>query len=103
MKEYRTITSIAGPLVFVEKTEPVGYMELVNVILEDGTVKRGQVLDTSEKLVALQVFETTAGIDRNSKIRFTGEVIKMPVSTEILGRILSGSGEPLDGGPEIVP
>jgi V/A-type H+/Na+-transporting ATPase subunit B len=103
MKEYRTITSIAGPLVFVEKTEPVGYMELVNVILADGTVKRGQVLDTSEKLVALQVFETTAGIDRNSKIRFTGEVIKMPVSTEILGRILSGSGEPLDGGPEIVP
>lgn len=103
MKEYRTITSIAGPLVFVEKTEPVGYMELVNVILADGTVKRGQVLDTSEKLVALQVFETTAGIDRHSKIRFTGEVIKMPVSTEILGRILSGSGEPLDGGPEIVP
>ena len=103
MKEYRTITSIAGPLVFVEKTEPVGYMELVNVILEDGTVKRGQVLDTSEKLVAIQVFETTAGIDRRSKIRFTGEVIKMPVSTDILGRILSGSGEPLDGGPEIVP
>jgi len=103
MKEYRTITSIAGPLVFVEKTEPVGYMELVNVILADGTVKRGQVLDTSEKLVALQVFETTAGIDDTRKYGFTGEVIKMPVSTEILGRILSGSGEPLDGGPEIVP
>jgi V/A-type H+-transporting ATPase subunit B len=103
MKEYRTITSIAGPLVFVEKTEPVGYMELVNVILDDGTIKRGQVLDTSEKLVALQVFETTAGIDTHSRIRFTGEVIKMPVSKEILGRILSGSGEPLDGGPEIVP
>jgi len=103
MKEYRTITSIAGPLVFVEKTEPVGYMELVNVILDDGTVKRGQVLDTSEKLVAIQVFETTAGIDTHSRIRFTGEVIKMPVSKEILGRILSGAGEPLDGGPEIVP
>src|SRR5674476_1134367 len=103
MKEYRTITSIAGPLVFVEKTEPVGYMELVNIILDDGTIKRGQVLDTSEKLVAIQVFETTAGIDTHSRIRFTGEVIKMPVSKEILGRILSGSGEPLDGGPEIVP
>jgi len=103
MKEYRTITKIAGPLVFVEKTEPVGYMELVNVILADGTIKRGQVLDTSEKLVAIQIFETTAGIDRHSKIRFTGEVIKMPVSKEILGRILSGSGDPLDGGPEIIP
>ncbi|MGZ4903267.1 MAG: ATP synthase subunit B [Halobacteriota archaeon] len=103
MKEYKTITKVAGPLVFVEKTEPVGYMELVNVILADGTVKRGQVLDTSEKLVAIQVFETTAGIDLESKIRFTGDVFKMPVSKDMLGRILSGSGDPLDGGPEIIP
>ncbi|MGZ4902441.1 MAG: V-type ATP synthase subunit B [Halobacteriota archaeon] len=103
MKEYKTITKVAGPLVFVEKTEPVGYMELVNVVLTDGTVKRGQVLDTSEKLVAIQVFETTAGIDLESKIRFTGEVFKMPVSKDMLGRILSGSGDPLDGGPEIIP
>lgn len=103
MKEYKTITKVAGPLVFVEKTEPVGYMELVNVILTDGTVKRGQVLDTSEKLIAIQIFETTAGIDRESKVRFTGEVFKMPVAKEMLGRILSGSGDPLDGGPEIIP
>ena len=26
-KEYHTISQIAGPLVFVEKTEPVGYQE----------------------------------------------------------------------------
>ncbi len=103
MKEYKTITHVAGPLVFVEKTEPVGYMELVNVILTDGTVKRGQVLDTSEKLIAIQIFETTAGIDRESKVRFTGEVFKMPVSKDMLGRILSGSGDPLDGGPEVIP
>ncbi len=103
MKEYKTITQVAGPLVFVEKTEPVGYMELVNVVLTDGTIKRGQVLDTSEKLIAIQVFETTAGIDLESKIRFTGEVFKMPVSKDMLGRILSGSGDPLDGGPEIIP
>jgi len=48
MKEYRTITKIAGPLVFVEKTEPIAYQELVNVVLSDGTIKRGQVLDTSD-------------------------------------------------------
>jgi V/A-type H+-transporting ATPase subunit B len=41
MKEYRTITRIAGPLLFVEKTEPVGYGELVNIILSDGSLKRG--------------------------------------------------------------
>jgi V/A-type H+-transporting ATPase subunit B len=103
MKEYRTISKIAGPLVFVEKTEPIGYGELVNIVTFDGTIKRGQVLDTSDNLVVVQVFETTAGIGRDSGVRFTGETIKMPVGKEMLGRILSGGGKPIDGGPEIVP
>jgi len=103
MKEYRTVAQIAGPLVFVEKTEPVGYSELVNIVTADGTVKRGQVLDTSDEIVVVQVFETTAGIGRDSGIRFTGETIKMPVGKDMLGRILSGGGKPIDGGPEIVP
>jgi len=103
MKEYRTINKIAGPLLFVEKTEPIGYGELVNIILFDGTVKRGQVLDTSDNLVVVQVFETTAGIGKDSGVRFTGETIKMPVGKDMLGRILSGGGKPIDGGPEIVP
>jgi V/A-type H+/Na+-transporting ATPase subunit B len=103
MKEYRTITKIAGPLVFVEKTEPIMYGELVNIVLSNGQTKRGQVLDTSDNLVVVQVFETTAGIGRDSGVRFTGETIKMPVGKEMLGRILSGGGKPIDGGPEIVP
>ena len=103
MKEYRTINKIAGPLLFVERTEPIGYGELVNIILFDGSVKRGQVLDTSDELVVVQVFESTAGIGRDSGVRFTGETIKMPVGREMLGRILSGGGKPIDGGPEILP
>jgi V/A-type H+-transporting ATPase subunit B len=103
MKEYRTISKIAGPLVFVEKTEPIAYGELVNIVLADGTTKRGQVLDTSDELVVVQIFETTAGIGRDSGVRFTGETIKMPVGREMLGRILSGGGKPIDGGPDIVP
>ncbi|NLD56637.1 MAG: V-type ATP synthase subunit B [Methanomicrobiales archaeon] len=103
MKEYRTINKIAGPLVFVEKTEPVAYQELVNIVLYDGTIKRGQVLDTSDELVVVQIFETTTGIGKDSGVRFTGETIKMPVGRDMLGRILSGGGKPIDGGPEIVP
>jgi len=102
-KEYYTITDIAGPLVFVENTEPVGYGELVHIQLPDGSTKRAQVLDTSKDMVVVQVFEGTAAIDRASGVKFLGETIKLPVSKEILGRILSGAGEPLDGGPPIVP
>ncbi len=102
-KEYKTITQIAGPLVFVEKTEPIGFNEIAIVRQPDGTEKKGQVLDTSDDIVVIQVFEGTSGIERGSGARFLGETMKMPVSKDMLGRILSGSGEPLDGGPPIIP
>lgn len=103
MKEYRTITEISGPLVFLEKTEAVGFGELVHISLPDGTTKRAQVLDTSKDLVVVQVFEGTAGINRASGVKFLGETVKLNVSKDMLGRILSGSGEPIDGGPPIMP
>ncbi|MGQ0797927.1 MAG: V-type ATP synthase subunit B, partial [Methanobacteriota archaeon] len=102
-KEYRTITEIAGPLIFVEKADPVGYGELVEISLPDGARKRGQVLDSSTEIVVVQVFEGTAGIDRQASVKFLGETIKLSVSRDMLGRVLTGSGEPADGGPPIVP
>ncbi len=102
-KEYKTITEIAGPLVFVEKTEPIAYQEMVSVKLSDGTMKRGQVLDSSDNIVVVQIFEGTTGIDRDASVRFLGDTMKMPVSKDMLGRILTGAGEPLDGGPPITP
>ncbi|MDR3075246.1 MAG: V-type ATP synthase subunit B [Candidatus Methanoplasma sp.] len=102
-KEYKTVSQIAGPLVFVKKTEPVGYQEMVSVRLSDGSMKRGQVLDTSDEIVVVQIFEGTSGIDRQASVRFLGDTMKMPVSRDMLGRVLTGAGEPLDGGARIVP
>ena len=103
MKEYKTVSKIAGPLLFVQKTEPVSYEEQVSLILADGTMKRGQVLDTSDDLVVVQCYESTTGLGRDTGVRFLGETFKMPVSKTMLGRILSGGGKPIDGGPAIVP
>jgi V/A-type H+-transporting ATPase subunit B len=103
MKEYQTITEISGPLVHVETDEPIGYDEIVEIETPDGTVKRGQVLETSGDLVAIQVFEGTEGIGRDASVRFLGETLKMPVTEDLLGRSLDGSGQPIDGGPDIVP
>ncbi|HPJ84095.1 MAG TPA: V-type ATP synthase subunit B [Methanothrix sp.] len=102
-KEYKTINEIKGPLLFVEKTEPIGFNELVEIRTEKGEMKRGQVLDTSNEVVVVQVFEGTGGLGKESSVKFTGDVIKMPLSPDIIGRVLSGSGQPRDGGPPIVP
>jgi V/A-type H+-transporting ATPase subunit B len=103
MKEYQTITEISGPLVFVETDEPIGYDEIVEIELGNGDIRRGQVLESSSGLVAIQVFEGTDSIDREASVRFQGETLKMPVTEDLLGRVLDGSGQPIDGGPEVVP
>jgi V/A-type H+-transporting ATPase subunit B len=103
MKEYQTITEISGPLVFAEVDEDIGYDEIVEIETPSGDIKRGQILESSSGLVAIQVFEGTEGIDTKSSVRFMGETMKMPVTEDLLGRVLDGSGNPIDGGPDIVP
>jgi V/A-type H+/Na+-transporting ATPase subunit B len=103
MKEYKTINRIAGPLVFVEKTEPIGYADMVKISLSNGEIKNGQVLDTSDDIVVVQVFEGTSGIDVDSRVKFLGDSLKLNVSKDMMGRVLSGSGKPIDGGPEVIP
>ncbi|MGC9005667.1 MAG: V-type ATP synthase subunit B [Candidatus Micrarchaeia archaeon] len=103
MKEYKTVTQIAGPLVFVENVSGVGYNEIVEITLPDGEKKKGQVLEISENVAVVQIFGTTTGLDtRKTSVKFLGETMKLGVSEEMLGRVFSGLGEPLDKAPKPV-
>jgi V/A-type H+-transporting ATPase subunit B len=102
MKEYQTITEISGPLVFAEVDEPIGYDEIVEIETPGGDIKRGQVLESEDGIVAIQVFEGTSGIDTDASVRFAGETLKMKVTEDLLGRVLDGAGQPIDGGPDIL-
>ncbi|HOS02856.1 MAG TPA: V-type ATP synthase subunit B, partial [Candidatus Hydrogenedentes bacterium] len=52
----------------------------------------------------VQVYEGSTGIDVNTtQIRFLGDVLKLPVSKDMLGRIFNGRGDPIDGGAPIIP
>ncbi len=104
IKEYLTISDVAGPLLIVEKTADVKYQELVEVELSSGEIRRGQVLEITKDKAVVQIFEGTTGIDvENTKVRFLGKVIELPVSLDILGRIFDGSGKPIDNGPKLIP
>jgi V/A-type H+-transporting ATPase subunit B len=103
IKEYLTISKVAGPLIVVEKTTNVKYQELVEIELSSGETRRGQVLEITKDKAVVQVFEGTTGVDvSGTKVRFLGKVIELPVSLDILGRIFDGSGKPIDNGPQII-
>ncbi|CAH8391094.1 unnamed protein product [Eruca vesicaria subsp. sativa] len=102
--EYRTVSGVAGPLVILEKVKGPKYQEIVNIRLGDGSMRRGQVLEVDGEKAVVQVFEGTSGIDNKfTTVQFTGEVLKTPVSQDMLGRIFNGSGKPIDNGPPILP
>jgi len=102
--DYRTISYVTGPLVFVDSVQDVAYNEMVTIRMPDGAIRTGQVLEISGDIAVIQVFEGTQGIDVSStEIRFLEEVAKIDVSTEMLGRVLNGTGKPIDGGPPIIP
>ncbi|MGA2461056.1 MAG: V-type ATP synthase subunit B [Candidatus Bathyarchaeia archaeon] len=104
VREYSTVNEISGPLLFVQNVKGVGFGELVRIRTPTGEERRGQVLEVRSDLAVVQVFEGTSGLDiPSTSVRFLGETVKLPVSSDLLGRILDGSGTPIDGGPRIIP
>ncbi len=103
-KEYLTLREISGPLVLVEEISGVKYNELIELTIASGEKRRGRVLEVSSDKALVQLFEASSGIDIvKSRVRFLGRGIELGVSLDILGRIFNGLGEPIDGGPEIIP
>ncbi len=99
--EYVGVSRISGPIVVVEGVKGVGFDEMVEIIAPSGEVRRGRVLEVGRGKAIVQVFEGTSELSLSeTHIRFLGEPLKIPVSTEMLGRVMNSLAEPIDGNPE---
>ena len=104
IREYKTISEVAGPLMLVKKVENVTYNELGEIELPNGEVRRCKVLEINRDNALVQLFESSAGINlAQSKVRFLGKSMELAVSSDMLGRVFDGMGRPIDDGPEIIP
>ncbi len=103
LRTYTSIKEVAGPLLVVDKINDAFYEELVEIELQDGTRKRGKVLETREEMAIVQVFEDLTGINlKGSRVKFLGKTMRLGVSEDMLSRIFDGAGRPRDGGFEII-
>jgi len=99
-REYIGVDKIDGALVFVSKTHPVGYRELIECLDRKGHPRLGIVLESSTDFVVAQILEGTSGLTLpGTRIRFSGKPLTISISREMLGRIFNGLGQPIDGGP----
>lgn len=104
LKEHIGISGINGPLAIVEGMKGIGYDELVEIKLPDGTMRNGKVLESSDNAVVLQLFEGTSGINPSkARVLFTGKPLEIGLSENVLGRVFNGLGKPADGLADIIP
>ncbi len=99
--EHETVSYVAGPLLVAGQMTGVGYDELVEVV-SDGRVRRGRVLALEGDRAVVQVLDGTTGLSLpGTRVRTRGEVARVAVGDDLVGRILDGSGTPMDGGPPL--
>lgn len=104
IREYKTISEVAGPLMVVKGVEDVGYDELGEIELANGELRHCKVLELNGTDAVVQLFENSAGMNlKESKVRFLGHGNQLGVSLDMLGRVFDGMGRPIDDGAEIIP
>src|SRR5437588_155869 len=103
-KRYTSINYISGPLLFVEGARDLAYGAIVEIHVQDGSVRGGQVIEVSERNAVIQVFEETRGMDlAKTSLSLREDVARIGVSREMIGRRFNGLGDPIDGLPPIIP
>ena len=101
---YVGVKEINGSLIVLDGVKGVSYEEIVDIELDNGSVRQGRVVQIEGERIVVQVFEGTRNISlENTTTRLTGKPMEMPLSPEIMGRILDGAGRPIDGLGDIYP
>lgn len=96
--EYMGLQDIQGPLAIIDGVRGASYDEIVTMTLDSGEKRFGRVTEILGDRAVIQVFEGTSGLSlTNTKTKFSGEPMRIPLSIEMLGRTLDGAGRPIDG------
>lgn len=102
--KYIGLSEINGPLVVLDKVSGVSFDEIAKIRLDDGSERLARVVELAGDKAVLQVFEGTKGLSlKNTQTQFRGRPMELALSTEMLGRVFSGSGKPIDGLGDIFP
>jgi len=104
IREYRTISDVSGSLLTVEHIQGVACGALGEVLLANGDIRLGQVLEVDGARARISLFGDPIGISpADSKVRFPGYGTELPLSEDLLGRAFDCLGNPIDGGPAVLP
>ena len=100
-KTYEKIDSIGRAIMSIRATG-VHNKELAEIIYPTGERSLAQVIALNGDEVTLQLFSGGFGLSTDCKVRFLGKPMQVGFSENMLGRVYSGNGSPIDNGPELM-
>ncbi|MBR7182162.1 MAG: hypothetical protein IKD28_05200 [Clostridia bacterium] len=99
IRTYKTVESVCGPLLRARELYGVRCGEVGEVLLPNGESRPCRVLEIEGGAALVEVLGGTDGIcPADARVRFCGRGFELPVSVNMLGRVLDGMGRPMDGG-----
>ena len=102
--EHIGLKEINGSLVVLDDVDNASNEEMVELHLDDGSVRAGRIVKIDGKRVVIQVFEGTENMSLlNTHTKLTGHPMEVELSADILGRTFNGLGRPIDGMGEVYP
>jgi V/A-type H+/Na+-transporting ATPase subunit B len=102
-KYYSGVSRIAGPLLYLKNASDLPYSALVEITAPDGQKCGGQVIEVSDTVAVVQVFEQTMGLDVvHTRVSLVDREVQFGVSEAVIGRVFSGSGKSIDGRAPII-
>ena len=102
--DYVGVKEINGSLIVLDDVDGASYEEMVDIRLDDGSCRHGRIVQIEGKRVVVQVFEGTKSISLdNTRTRLKCRPMELALSPEMMGRVFSGAGRPIDGFGEVYP
>ena len=96
--EHNGLCDVSGSLIILDGVKNAGNEEMVRIRLNNNEERMGRVVELDGDRAVVQVFEGTKGISlKNTSTVFLGHPMELMLSDEMLGRIFSGAGKPIDG------
>jgi V/A-type H+-transporting ATPase subunit B len=101
--EYRCASAVKGGLLFMSHVPDVAFGDRVIICGHKNQIKNGQVVMSSNDVIMIQVIEGTADLDlERTWVRFLEKPFEIALSSDVLGRVYNGIGQPKDERPPLI-
>jgi F-type H+-transporting ATPase subunit alpha len=100
LKDAGVVIRVGDGVAWVHGLKQAGYSEVLEIDTKAGVVE-AFALNLMEDEIGAVILGDDSKVSAGDTVRLKGEILKVPVGEELLGRVVDPLGRPLDGGPAI--